>query len=75
MFNNSNDFSLHIETTALSNKSTYVDTILSFCEEKEIDVDDITHLINKSLKEKIALEVRFSNSAELEDDSDRVQLL
>jgi replication initiation and membrane attachment protein DnaB len=34
---------------------THMDAILEYCKEKEIEPDTITHLINRTLKEKIKL--------------------
>jgi hypothetical protein len=56
MFTNANDFSLHIETLKVNKGLTYLETILGYCEENYIDPEDVTDLINKSLKEKIAEE-------------------
>jgi len=69
MFSNSNEFSLHIETLKQQTGLSFVDTIIDYCEKNMIDVEDITPLINKSLKEKIALEARpnYQSRASLED--------
>lgn len=34
---------------------THMDAILEYCKEKEIEPDTVTHLINRTLKEKIKL--------------------
>lgn len=34
---------------------THMDAILEYCKEKEIEPDTITHLINRTLKDKIKL--------------------
>ena len=46
-------FALVIEKSASTKKITHMDAILNYCEEKQIEPDQITHLINRNLKEKI----------------------
>jgi|TARA_Y100000310_G_scaffold185208_1_gene185282 type II secretory ATPase GspE/PulE/Tfp pilus assembly ATPase PilB-like protein len=46
-------FALFIEKRASQKKITHMDAILDYCQEKEIEPDQITHLINRNLKEKI----------------------
>lgn len=51
---------------------SYVDTILEYCEENIIDVEEIADLISKNLKEKIAMELRKSRGTMLENEFDGV---
>jgi hypothetical protein len=60
-FNTANEFSLHIETVVLSKKLSYMEAVIAYCEEADIDVESIKTLINKSLKEKIQSEAEELN--------------
>ena len=53
-----NAFSMHIEKLALEKRLTRWDTILEYCATNFIDVVEIVPIINKSLKEKIAIELQ-----------------
>ena len=46
-------FALLIEKRASQKKITHMDEILDYCQEKQIEPDQVTHLINRNLKEKI----------------------
>ncbi len=46
-------FALLIEKRASQKKITHMDAILDYCQEKEIEPDQVKHLINRNLKEKI----------------------
>lgn len=54
MFKNSNEFSLHIESIAKAKRLSHMDAVLEYCKVNQIEPDDVTRLISKSLKEKIA---------------------
>lgn len=56
MFQNSNDFSLHIETIAIDEGMSCYNVLLNYCEEHDIDPEDVAKNINKQLKEKLAVE-------------------
>jgi hypothetical protein len=56
MFQNSNDFSLHIETTAIDDGISCYNALLNYCYENDIDPEDIAKNVNKQLKEKLAVE-------------------
>lgn len=53
---NSKEFSLKIENVVKDKKCSYMDAVLLYCEELEIDPGTVSNLISKSLKEKIKLE-------------------
>lgn len=61
MFKNSNEFSLYIEQTVKDNKMTYMDAVLGYCKDNFLEPADITKLVNKSLKEKLALDMQELN--------------
>ena len=46
-------FALEIETIATQEKVNYIDAIILFCEKNEIEVDSVTKLVSKPLKEKL----------------------
>jgi len=50
------DFSLEIERKVMRDKCTYLEAIVGFCEENEIEMDRVKGLINPTLKEKIKAE-------------------
>ncbi|MHB8123671.1 MAG: late promoter transcription accessory protein [Desulfuromonadaceae bacterium] len=56
LFQNANDFSLFIEQKALDDDTTCHQALISFCEDEDIEIEDISKSINKQLKEKIAVE-------------------
>jgi hypothetical protein len=60
-FKNSNEFSLHIENMVLEYKITHMDAVLKYCQDNLLEPEDIASKINKSLKEKIELNMRELN--------------
>ena len=59
---NSKEFSLIIEGVVKDKRPiTYMDAILFYCEENQIEVDSVGRLISKSLKEKIQVECTKAN--------------
>lgn len=56
MFQNSNDFSLHIETIAIDEGISCYNALLNYCHDNDIDPEDIAKNVNKNLKEKLAVE-------------------
>ena len=64
MLMNSKKFAMTIEAIVKDKKIPYMDAILKFCEDNEIDPSSVGSLINKSLKEKIQLEAEKLNLIE-----------
>lgn len=60
-FRSSNEFSLYIEEKVVRDKIGYMDAIISYCTEVDIDVESISKLINQSLKDKIRVEAEEAN--------------
>ena len=59
---NSKQFSLEIENYKKEHKGiSYMDAIVHYCEERSIDTATVGPLINKALKEKVALECQKLN--------------
>ena len=52
----SKEFSLKIENIVKEKKISYMDAVVWYCEQNEIDTGTVSNLISKSLKEKIQLE-------------------
>lgn len=55
-FASANEFSAFIEERAIAEGMDLIDTIIAYCDEKDIDVDATAKLVSKSLKEKLAVE-------------------
>jgi hypothetical protein len=53
---NSKEFSNKIETLSKKNRCSYMDAILDFCKDNDLDPGTVGNLISKSLKEKIKAE-------------------
>ena len=64
---NSKEFSLIIEGVVRDKKPiTYMDAILWYCEENQLEVESVGRLISKALKEKIQLEAMNANMLKVE---------
>lgn len=61
---NSKKFGLIIEGIVKEKKIPYMDAVVKFCEENDIDTSTVGPLINKQLKEKIQLEAEKLNLIE-----------
>lgn len=61
MFKNAAQFSLFIEQMASEKKMSHMDAVLKYCEENFIEPDEIKSLINKTLKDKIEVDMREAN--------------
>jgi len=61
MFKTANEFSLHIEQMVSDSKMTYMDAVLEYCKENYLEPEDVSKLINKSLKDKIEMNFRDLN--------------
>ncbi|NBO99957.1 MAG: hypothetical protein EBU90_07480 [Proteobacteria bacterium] len=60
-FRSSNEFSLYIEEVVYTNKIGYMEAIIKYCNDIDIDVESISKLVNQSLKEKIQIEAEENN--------------
>lgn len=61
MFKTANEFSLHIEQLVRDKKISYMDAVLEYCKENYLEPEDVSSLINKSLKDKIEMDFRELN--------------
>ena len=54
-------FALVIEKIASKKRISHMEAALDYCREKEIEPDQITHLINRNLKDKIKMNAQDLN--------------
>ena len=54
-------FALQIEKRASKKRITHMEAVLDYCAEKEIEPGQITHLINRTLKDKIKMNAQDLN--------------
>ncbi len=52
-FRNKNDFSIYIETYAITNGVSLIDALLQYCEDADVDMDRCAKLVSDSLKDKL----------------------
>jgi len=60
-FSNANEFSLFIEDLAMQRKVTFLDAVLDYCKESDIDPESLKSLVNQQLKEKIRVDAEQAN--------------
>ena len=60
-FRSPNEFSLYIEEKVLQESISYMDAVIGYCNDIDIDVESVTKLINQSLKDKIQNEAEDQN--------------
>ena len=60
-FMTSAKFSVEIEKIVKDSNLNYIEAIVQFCEDKKIEMDGISKLISKPLKEKIKYEAQELN--------------
>ena len=64
---NSKEFSLIIECVVKDKRPiTYMDAIIWYCEQNQIEVESVGRLISKALKEKIQVEASKANLIKVE---------
>ena len=64
---NSKEFSLIIEGVVKDKRPiTYMDAIIWYCEQNQIEVETVGRLISKALKEKIQVEASKANLIKVE---------
>lgn len=61
MFKNAAQFSLFIEQIAAEKRMSHMDAVLKYCEENFLEPDEVKSLINKTLKDKIEVDMREAN--------------
>ena len=64
---NSKEFTQKINDIVKEKKPiTYIDAVVHYCEQHNIEIETTTRLISKSLKEKIQVEAMNSNMLKVE---------
>tara|TARA_B100001094_G_scaffold56923_1_gene52402 strand:+ start:220 stop:435 length:216 start_codon:yes stop_codon:yes gene_type:complete len=53
---NSKEFSLKIESVVKDKKISYMDAVIWYCEQNQLDTGQVSSLLSKPLKEKIKFE-------------------
>lgn len=61
MFKNSASFSLFIEEIVKEKRISHMDAVLKYCQDNFVEPDEIKSLINKTLKDKIEVDMREAN--------------
>lgn len=61
MFKGAAAFSLFIEQEVIKNRTNHLDAVLDYCKENFLDPEDIKHLINKSLRDKLEVDLIKEN--------------
>lgn len=67
IFKNETDFSLYIEEESIRKNSSCIDTLIEYCEDNDLDVNDVSSLVNRSLKERLANEYAERNMLKLQN--------
>lgn len=60
-FRSPNEFAIYIDELVVRTKFTYMEAVINYCNEMDIEVDSIGSLINQKLKEKIQIEAEQAN--------------
>ena len=60
-FRSPTEFSLYIDEIVANFSITYMDAVINYCHEKDIEIDSIGSLINQKLREKIQMEAETAN--------------
>ncbi len=60
LFRTASEFSIFITNLARQNEDTLTHTILQYCEDRDLDPEDVAKLISKPLKDLIAIEMQES---------------
>lgn len=60
-FRSPNEFSIYIDEMVSRLKLSYMEAVINYCNEIDIDIDSIGPLINQKLREKIQMEAESAN--------------
>lgn len=60
-FRSPTEFSYFIDEQVSKFKIGYMDAVINYCNEKDIDIESIGPLINQKLREKIQMEAELAN--------------
>jgi hypoxanthine-guanine phosphoribosyltransferase len=57
LFRTASEFSVHITQLALSSGNTLTQTIIDYCDDRDIEPNEVAKLISKPLKDRIQVEM------------------
>jgi hypothetical protein len=60
-FRSATEFSLYIEERVVKERIGYMDAIIDYCTNNDVDLDNIGNLVTLALKEKIQFEAEEAN--------------
>lgn len=60
-FRSPNEFSIFIDEMVCRLKISYMEAVINYCNEIDIDIESIGPLINQKLREKIQMEAESAN--------------
>lgn len=60
-FRSPNEFGIYIDEIVSKYKLSYMEAIINYCNEVDIDVESVGPLINQKLREKIQIEAEQAN--------------
>ncbi len=60
-FRSPNEFSIYIDEQVSKLKISYMDAVINYCNEVDIDIGSVGPLINQKLREKIQVEAEQAN--------------
>lgn len=60
-FRSPNEFSAYIDENVNKIRISYMEAVINYCNEMDIDIESIGPLINQKLREKIQMEAESSN--------------
>ena len=60
-FRNATEFSLFIEEQIKGTRLTYLEMVLEYCKNNDVDPESLKSLINQQLKDKIRLDAEDAN--------------
>jgi len=60
-FRSPNEFAMHIDEVVHRLKITYMEAVINYCNELDIDIESVGSLINQKLREKIQIEAEQAN--------------
>ena len=55
------DINITLEELAAKGKLSYIEAIVEYCEKKQLETNQVKHLINRTLKEKIRVNAEAVN--------------
>lgn len=60
-FASKDSFCIHLHNIVKEKKISYMESVLSFCEESEVDVESVSQLLDENIKQRIREEAEKEN--------------